>query len=369
MRQGAEGPFRDDEGDVQRAADGEGPAERGRRVYVAVAVAVVTVVGVRVAVMVVVAVVVIVIVGMAVPVAVVVVVSCRHAAIGHLPRVHAPAPVRRLWFPRAAAGVPAEPPSYPPGPAAQVQCGPMIPLGDSIRPRRRPVACIALLLAMAACWVFVQGAGLDDRTLAASVCNLGMVAGELTHRAHLGTAVPIGPGMACVVDADRINWLTPLTSMFLHGGWMHLLGNALFFWVFGRNVEDAMGRSRFVLFYLLCGLAAAAAQVAANPASPVPMVGASGAISGVMGAYLLLYPSARIRMLFVILIVRVPAWLVLLYWFGLQVVAALPQLAGAQQAVESGVAVMAHVAGFITGIILVRAFVRWPHARRQQGWL
>jgi hypothetical protein len=151
----------------------------------------------------------------------------------------------------------------------------MIPLGDSIRPRRRPVACIALLLAMAACWVFVQGAGLNDQVLAASVCNLGMVAGELTHQAHLGTAVPIGP----------------------------------------------------------------------------------------------VYPSARIRMLFIVLIVRVPAWLVLLYWFGLQVVAALPQLADAQQAVESGVAVMAHVAGFITGIILVRAFVRWPHGRRQQGWL
>jgi membrane associated rhomboid family serine protease len=245
----------------------------------------------------------------------------------------------------------------------------MIPLGDSIRPRRRPVACIVLLLAMLASWIFVQGAGLNDQALAASVCNLGMVAGELTHHARLGTAVPIGPGMACVVDADRINWLTPLTSMFLHGSWMHLLGNALFFWVFGRNVEDAMGRARFVLFYLLCGLAAAAAQVAANPASPVPMVGASGAISGVMGAYLLLHASARIRMLFIILVVRVPAWVVLLYWFGLQVIAALPQLAGAQQAVESGVAVMAHVAGFITGVALVRVFVAWPHTRRQQGWL
>jgi membrane associated rhomboid family serine protease len=241
----------------------------------------------------------------------------------------------------------------------------MIPLGDSIRPRRTPVACLLLLAAMAAAWFFVQGAGFDSRVLATSVCELGMVAGELTGLAPLGTAVPIGPDMACVVDADAINWLTPLTSMFLHGGWMHLLGNMLFFWVFGRNVEDAMGHARFLGFYLLCGLAAAAAQVAINPASPVPVVGASGAISGVMGAYFALYPTARIRMLFIIVIVRIPAWLVLLYWFGLQVLAALPQLAGAQQEVESGVAVMAHVGGFITGVLLVRRFVRRP----QQGWV
>jgi len=241
----------------------------------------------------------------------------------------------------------------------------MIPLGDNIRPRQAPVTCILLLAAMAAAWIFVQGAGFDPRVLGTSVCELGMVAGELTRLAPLGAAVPIGPDMACVVDAEAINWLTPLTSMFLHGGWMHLLGNALFFWVFGRNVEDAMGHLRFLGFYLLCGLVAAAAQVLMNPASPVPVVGASGAISGVMGAYLVLHPTARIRMLFIIVIVRIPAWLVLLYWFGLQVLAALPQLAGAQQEVESGVAVMAHVGGFIAGVLLVRRFVRRP----QQGWV
>jgi membrane associated rhomboid family serine protease len=247
----------------------------------------------------------------------------------------------------------------------------MIPLGDDIRPRRTPLVCLLLLAAMAATWVLVQGAGFDDRALAASVCNLGLVAGDITGRARLGTAVPIGPGMACVVDGGPLNWLTPLTSMFLHGSWMHLLGNALFFWVFGRNVEDAMGRSRFLAFYLLCGLAAAAGQVAADPASPVPMVGASGAISGVMGAYLVMYPAARIRMLFIFVILfkvfAVPAWLVLLYWFGIQVLSALPQLSGAQQAVESGVAVMAHIAGFLTGIALARPFART--AARPRRWL
>ncbi len=111
-------------------------------------------------------------------------------------------------------------------------------------------------------WVFVQGAGLDPAALAASVCNWGMVPGELTHRARVGDGLPSGNGMACVVDDEPRNLLTPITSMFLHGGWAHLLGNGLFLWIFGNNVEDSMGRIRFIVFYLVCGLAAAAAQVA-----------------------------------------------------------------------------------------------------------
>jgi membrane associated rhomboid family serine protease len=226
------------------------------------------------------------------------------------------------------------------------------------------VVTVTLLLALAVVWLQVQGAGFDDQALAASVCNLGLVAGELTGRAPLGAAVPLGHGLFCVVDNDPVNWLTPLTSMFLHGGWLHLLGNALFFWVFGRNVEDALGRGRFLLFYLACGLVAAAAQVLSDPASAVPMVGASGAISGVMGAYLMLHPSARIRMLFIFIIFfkvfRVPAWLVLLYWFGVQVLEALPQLSGAEHAVSSGVAVMAHVAGFVAGIAFARPLALRP---------
>jgi membrane associated rhomboid family serine protease len=192
------------------------------------------------------------------------------------------------------------------------------------------------------------------------VCNLGLVAGEVTRAAAVGTAVQIGEGMRCVVDAEPVNYITPLTSMFLHGSWAHVLGNGLFLWVFGNNVEDSMGRLRFVVFYLVCGLAAAAAQVASDPASPVPMVGASGAISGVMGAYLVLYPTARVRMLFIFVVffrvIPVPAWIVLLYWFAIQVVAALPQLSGAQATVSAGIAVMAHVAGFVTGALLVKLF-------------
>src|SRR5687768_11144153 len=135
-------------------------------------------------------------------------------------------------------------------------------------------------------------------SLVASVCNLGLVPGEITKLARLGDGIPIAPGVACVVDNERINYLTPITSMFLHGGWIHLLGNLWFFWVFGNNVEDSMGRGRFAMFYLLCGLAAVAAHVFVAPRSIVPTVGASGAISGVMGAYLILYPHAHVRIWF-----------------------------------------------------------------------
>ena len=223
-----------------------------------------------------------------------------------------------------------------------------------------PVVTPALLLLIGATWLLVQGAGFDPQMLAASVCNLGLVAGEITRMAPIGTAVPIDEGMACVVDAERVNYLTPLTSMFLHGSWAHMLGNALFLWVFGNNVEDSMGRLRFIVFYLVCGLAAAAAQVAIDPTSPLPMVGASGAISGVMGAYLVLYPRVRVNMLFIFVVFfrvfPLPAWLVLLYWLGIQVLTALPQLSGVQTAVSSGVAVMAHLGGFVAGAVLVKFF-------------
>ena len=129
-----------------------------------------------------------------------------------------------------------------------------------------------------------------------------MVPGELTHRAPVGLAVPLSPTLACVVDRDPINILTPLTSMFLHGGWGHILGNALFFWVFGNNIEDSMGPGRFLVFYLLCGLIAAATHILVAAGSPVPTVGASGAISGVLGAYLVLYPKVRVNMLFIFVI-------------------------------------------------------------------
>jgi membrane associated rhomboid family serine protease len=246
----------------------------------------------------------------------------------------------------------------------------MIPISDENPVMRTPVVTYLILAALFVTWVVVQGGGFEPLTLAKSVCNLGMVPGELTHTVPVGYGVPLGNGLACVIDNERINLFTPLTSMFLHGSWSHILGNALFFWVFGNNVEDSMGRGRFLAFYLICGLAAAGAHIAIDPRSPVPTVGASGAISGVLGAYLILYPRVRVNMLtWIILIFRfsVPAWVVLIYWFAVQVITGLPQLMNARSAVSSGVAVGAHVGGFVAGMVLVKLFVDPNLVRRRTG--
>lgn len=241
----------------------------------------------------------------------------------------------------------------------------MIPLGDD-NPTLRPAVMTYLLIAAnVAVWLFVEHGGLDPLALGKSVCDLGMVPGELTHLAPLGESVPIGPGLVCVVDNDSINKFTPLISMFLHGGWLHLIGNMLYLGVFGRNVEDSMGRFRFLAFYLLCGLIAAAAHIISQPASPVPTVGASGAISGVLGAYLVLYPSVYVRMFVFIFVVRIRAWAVLLYWFFLQALSGLSQANTLSPDVTGGVAVWAHVGGFIAGVILVKFFVNPDLVRRR----
>jgi membrane associated rhomboid family serine protease len=234
----------------------------------------------------------------------------------------------------------------------------MFPISDENPTLRTPVVTILLLVVLGAVWIFVQGAGLDPYKLAASVCDYGFIPGELTHRARIGSGVPLGRDIACLVDNDPINVLTPITSMFLHGGWMHLLGNGLFLWVFGNNVEDSMGRLRFIVFYLLCGLCAAAAQAAVNPASAVPMVGASGAISGVLGAYLVLYPRVRVNVLVIIVIfiqiISLPAYLVLLLWIGWQILSGLPQLGALPEA--GGTAFFAHIGGFAAGLLLIKLF-------------
>jgi membrane associated rhomboid family serine protease len=248
----------------------------------------------------------------------------------------------------------------------------MIPLSDDNPTVRPPVMTILLLATIGVVWVVVQGAGFDQIALAMSVCNLGLVPGELSGAAALGTSIPLTRDLVCVVDADPLNWATPVISIFLHGGWAHLLGNALFFWVFGNNIEDVMGRGRFVLFFLVCGVAAAAAHVLVQPGSPVPTVGASGAVSGIMGAYLVLFPRVRVRMLFIFMIffkiIPLPAWLVLLWWFGLQVVLGLPDLAGAGD-LGGGVAVWAHVGGFVAGVALIRLFLRADLVARRRSML
>jgi membrane associated rhomboid family serine protease len=232
----------------------------------------------------------------------------------------------------------------------------MIPISDDNPTLRFPLVTISLLVALGAVWVLLQGAGIDPIRLSATVCNWGLVPGELTGRAPVGLAVPMGMGLACVVDREPINVLTPLLSMFLHGGWAHLLGNGLFLWVFGNNVEDSMGRARYLVFYFLCGLAAALAQIAIDPASPAPMVGASGAISGVLGAYLILYPRVRVHVFVGFFLLSLPAYFVLLMWIGMQLLAGLPQLTSIRNVTSSGVAVWAHIGGFFAGVVLVKFF-------------
>jgi membrane associated rhomboid family serine protease len=219
---------------------------------------------------------------------------------------------------------------------------------------------LALLAITLAVWITQQGAGLDPLVLAASVCNYGLVPAELTGLRPVGFQVAMGGGMACEIDSLSINWLTPITSIFLHGSWPHLLGNCLYLWVFGNNVEDSMGRGRFLAFYLICGLIAAGAQMVVDPASPIPMVGASGAISGTLGGYLVLHPHAHVKTLIPILIfpwiVNVRAWVILIFWFGWQVLSGLPQLMSVRPEVSGGVAVWAHVGGFVAGALLVKLF-------------
>jgi membrane associated rhomboid family serine protease len=217
-------------------------------------------------------------------------------------------------------------------------------------------------------WLFVQGAG-AAYPLARAVCNLGLIPGELTGTLPPGTRFPIGDGLICLTDpGPQVSHL--VTSMFLHGSWMHLIGNMWFLWLFGNNVEDSMGRIRFVIFYLLSGLTAALAQVVTNPASPIPMVGASGAISGVMGGYLLLFPTVRVFCLlilgFFVTSVALPAWMMLIYWFVIQFVSGLAAFGGD----VGGVAFWAHVGGFVAGLILVKLFARSQYlaAHRAHHW-
>jgi membrane associated rhomboid family serine protease len=244
----------------------------------------------------------------------------------------------------------------------------MIPYRDENETVRPAVVTGALIAVNVAAWLLVQGAG-STLALARSVCELGLIPGELTLSAQPGQAFPIGPGLACVIDPGR-QASNVVTSMFLHGSWMHLIGNMWFLWLFGNNVEDSMGRARFIVFYFVSGLAAAGLQVLTNPASTIPMVGASGAISGVMGAYLLLYPRVRVFALvpfgFFLTSVALPAWMMLVYWALLQFVSGLVDLGQA----SGGVAFWAHIGGFVAGLVLAKLFARpeYVAAHRARHW-
>jgi len=232
----------------------------------------------------------------------------------------------------------------------------MIPFRDENPTLRPPVVTYAIIGMNIAVWVLVQGLGTAD-ALAHSLCNYALIPGHLLGLADAGEQIPVGGGWVCQLD-DSGGFSALLSSMFMHGGWFHIIGNMLFLWVFGDNVEDIMGPFRFAVFYLLCGLAAAFAQIATHPASTVPMVGASGAIGGVMGAYAIMFPRARVHLLIILVFyvttVSVPAIFMLGYWFLLQLMSGV----GALGNTGAGVAFWAHIGGFAAGIALVFPFRR-----------
>ena len=242
----------------------------------------------------------------------------------------------------------------------------VLPYKDENPTDLTPVITLGIIVLNVLAWLFVQGAGAAE-PLARSVCQLGLIPGEVLHTVPPGTAVPLGEGLRCVLTADA-NWWTVVTSMFMHGGWLHLIGNMWFLWVFGNNIEDSMGHTRFVVFYLLSGVAAAATQMLVDPGSRIPMVGASGAISGVMGAYILLYPRVRVHTLitlgFFLTTVTLPAYVILGYWFVLQL---LFGTVGALSGAQGGVAVWAHVGGFVAGLLLIKLFANSEYLERRRG--
>ena len=242
----------------------------------------------------------------------------------------------------------------------------MFPYHDENETQRPAYVTYALVALNVAMWVLVQGAGATV-PLATSVCNLGLIPGEFTLSVPPGAGFPMGEGLVCLTDPGR-QVPNVLTSMFLHGSWMHLIGNMWFLWLFGNNVEDSMTRPRFAAFYVLCGLGAALLQVWMDPQSVVPMVGASGAISGVMGAYLILYPRVRVFTFvplgFIFTSIALPAWVMLIYWMALQLLGGFTGIVAGQ---HGGVAFWAHVGGFLSGAILIKLFERTDHVRRHES--
>ncbi len=213
----------------------------------------------------------------------------------------------------------------------------MLPYKDENPTELTPLVTVGIIAINVLAWLFVQGAGAPE-PLARSVCQLGLIPGEVLHTVPPGTAVPLGEGLRCVLTADA-NWWTLVTSMFMHGGWLHLIGNMWFLWVFGNNIEDSMGHTRFVVFYLLCGVAAAATQM--------------------------MRVHTLITLGFFFTTVTLPAYVILGYWFLLQLLfGTVGVIAGAQ---GGGVAVWAHVGGFVVGLLLIKLFANAEYLERRPG--
>jgi membrane associated rhomboid family serine protease len=228
----------------------------------------------------------------------------------------------------------------------------MIPLRDTIPSSSFPIVTAGLITANVLAFFYELSFG---RELESFVMQYGAV-----------------PRRFFAPDASLLERFFPLfTSMFLHGGWVHLVSNMLYLWIFGDNIEDRLGHGRFLIFYLLCGLAAALAQIYLNPASRIPMVGASGAIAGVLGGYLLLFPHAHVLALvpivFFFQIVEIPAFIFLVFWFFMQFLSGAASIATTQET-AGGVAWWAHIGGFVSGLALVYVFPKKRQTEKRETW-
>ena len=213
----------------------------------------------------------------------------------------------------------------------------MLPLHDDQPTRLRPWVTVSIIICCLA--TFLWQLSLSETDFDRAVFSLGMIPSVLIGPHFLPTELRVVPSI-----------FTVITSMFLHGGWLHLLGNMLYLWIFGDNVEDILGKVAFVLFYLACGIVAVFTQAIPEPDSTIPMIGASGAISGILGAYVVFFPKHKVRVAipfgFFIQILRLPAYVVLLFWFIFQLISS----AGA--GTGGGVAFRAHIGGFVAGLVL-----------------
>jgi membrane associated rhomboid family serine protease len=224
----------------------------------------------------------------------------------------------------------------------------LLPLRDDNPTSSFPFVTIGMILANGL--IFFHQITLDSAASQHFIYQWGAIPYQITH----GEVLRVTPSIPLP--------LTIFSSMFLHGGFLHIFGNMLYLWIFGNNIEDSLGHFRFFLFYLVCGLFAGVAQIVSGPDSPVPMIGASGAIAGVLGAYLILFPGARILTLVFIIIfvkvIRIPALIVLGFWFFIQFL-------GVGGGADTNVAFLAHIGGFIAGLILVKIF-QPPASRRRR---
>jgi membrane associated rhomboid family serine protease len=249
----------------------------------------------------------------------------------------------------------------------------LIPLKDDIPTRRFPILTVAIIAINVAMFFFFQGAYTQPESeFNSNVAEYGAIPYEISH-----------PDRQCDLVSDRVvcegqqgvrgdapddlapTWLTLLTSMFMHGGLLHITFNMLFLWIFGNNIEDSMGRPRFVAFYLLGGLAALGLQTLVDPSAAVPTIGASGAVAAVLGGYALLYPRARVVTLIVIVffftVIQLPALVVLGVWILLQITSGAAELGSPVGGEGGGVAYFAHIGGFFFGMLLIKLFANRVH--------